>query len=56
MTIALIVIFFLVGILIGFKISEFKFGYLTEIGEILYLADGKWCGHPDSLSEIKRQK
>ena len=56
MTIILIVIFFLVGIFIGFKISEAKFGYLTEIGEILYKAEEGWTGHPDALAEVKRQK
>jgi hypothetical protein len=55
MTIFLIIIFFLVGIFIGFKISEAKFGYEVEIGEILYKAEEGWTGHPDALNEIRNQ-
>jgi hypothetical protein len=56
MTIILIAIFFLVGIFIGFKISEAKYGYMVETGEILYKAEEGWTGHPDSLKEIRGQK
>jgi hypothetical protein len=55
MTIILIAIFFLVGIFIGFKISEAKYGYMVETGEILYKAGDTWCGHPDALNEIRNQ-